>query len=312
MELEGFQLPYSDKRAMWEEGLRETIRMMSTSPYPGHNGKYFAMPSRNIVPKPIQSPHPPLWLACSSRDTMKLAARLGMGALTFAFTDHREARFWVEEYYDVFRRECVPIGQAVNPNVAVLTGFMLDRDHDKAIELGAPGLRFFAYGLSHYFRTGVHQPAATDLYSLFEQAPIAPMAGLGGIGSPSAVAETFELFEEAGVDQMILLQQAGRYPHSAICDSLELFGREVLPAFVDRHRTRSEAKRRALEPYIERALERVEPFALTTGPVVEAYPLMLERAAASDAALGPTRDIGANALWQLHVGGSATRAGEKD
>ena len=43
------------------------------------------MPVRNVVPKPMQKPHPPLWVACSRRETIHLAAKLGIGALTFAF-----------------------------------------------------------------------------------------------------------------------------------------------------------------------------------------------------------------------------------
>src|SRR5262249_4369669 len=115
LELEGFGLNYLEKRAMWAEAVRETAKMMCSMPYPGCSGKSFAVPTRNVVPKPVQRPHPPLWMACTNRDSLRLAARLGMGALTFAFMDAGEARYWVEEYYDIFRRECTPIGQAVNP-----------------------------------------------------------------------------------------------------------------------------------------------------------------------------------------------------
>src|SRR5205814_4056105 len=106
------------------EAVRETARMMSMEPYPGFDGRYFAMPTRNVVPKPVQKPHPPLWVACGNRETMRLAARLGIGALTFAFMDAAEARYWVDEYYQIFKTECRPIGRAVNPNVAMLTNFM--------------------------------------------------------------------------------------------------------------------------------------------------------------------------------------------
>ena len=91
---------------------------MAMDPYPGFKGEFFSMPCRNVVPKPVQKPHPPLWVACSNRETIKLAARLGIGALTFAFVDPREAKQWVDDYYRIFKEECVPIGHAVNPNIA--------------------------------------------------------------------------------------------------------------------------------------------------------------------------------------------------
>ena len=82
---------------MWRETVEQVANMMAMDPYPGFSGKYFSMPARNVVPKPVQKPHPPLWVACSNRNTIHLAAQLGIGALTFAFIDPTEARQWVED-----------------------------------------------------------------------------------------------------------------------------------------------------------------------------------------------------------------------
>src|SRR3989449_3202596 len=123
LELEGFGIDPTHKREMWLEAIEQIALMMKQSPYPGYDGKFFSMPPRNVVPKPVQKPHPPMWLACSSRPMIHLAAQLGLGALTFAFVDVSEAKHWVADYYDTFKRECTPIGQAVNPNIAMGTGF---------------------------------------------------------------------------------------------------------------------------------------------------------------------------------------------
>ncbi len=63
MELGGFGVPREEKKAMWEEATRECVKMMTMTPYPGYEGQYFGMPPRNVVPKPLQKPHPPLWVA---------------------------------------------------------------------------------------------------------------------------------------------------------------------------------------------------------------------------------------------------------
>ena len=69
------------------------------------------MPCRNVLPKPRQKPHPPMWMACTNRDTIKVAARNGLGALAFSFVDPDEAKSWVDIYYDIIRsEECVPLG----------------------------------------------------------------------------------------------------------------------------------------------------------------------------------------------------------
>lgn len=261
VELAGYQVPYVEKRAMWEEAVHECARMMGPERYSGYEGKFFAMGAADVVPKPVQIPHPPLWTACTSRASLRSAARCGLGALTFAFMDAKEAKFWVEEYYETFQNECTPLGRAVNPNVAMLSQFMCHEDRSVALARGLEGAKFFAYGLAHYIRNGAHTPGRTQLWDEFIKGPpIESMGGLLGLGDPSEIREHFLSFEEAGLDQLILLHQAGNYEHEHIMSSLSLFGGEVLPAFIERDRVREQARQQELAPHIERIMERVGHF----------------------------------------------------
>src|SRR5215470_15047682 len=54
IELEGFGVSYLEKRDAWEEAVREAARMLCMEPYPGYQGRFFSMPHRNVVPKPLQ------------------------------------------------------------------------------------------------------------------------------------------------------------------------------------------------------------------------------------------------------------------
>jgi hypothetical protein len=197
-------------------------------------------------------------VACSNRDTIHLAARLGIGALTFAFVDPTEAKKWVDEYYEIIRTECVPIGHAVNANIAMVTGFSCHEDEDEARRRGEDGFRFFGYGLAHHYIFGIHKPGRTDIWQRFEQARAGlPPAGQSrGIGTPAQLTRHLEAFESAGVDQVIFIQQGGRNRHDHICQSLELFAAEVMPAFRQRHDARQQAKARELAPYLEQAMAR--------------------------------------------------------
>jgi alkanesulfonate monooxygenase SsuD/methylene tetrahydromethanopterin reductase-like flavin-dependent oxidoreductase (luciferase family) len=257
-ELGGFGVSVEDKRAMWRESVEQVANMLVMDPYPGYDGKYFSMPCRNVVPKPVQKPHPPLWVACSNRDTIHLAARLGMGALTFAFVDPAEARKWVSEYYEILKTECVPIGHAVNANIAMVTGFSCHPDEEEARRRGEDGFRFFGYGLGHHYIFGSHKPGRTDIWQRFEAArDMLPRAdGTRGIGTPAQLREHLAGFEEAGVDQVIFIQQGGRNRHDHICQSLELFAADVMPAFQERTAEREKRKAEELAPYIEDALGR--------------------------------------------------------
>jgi alkanesulfonate monooxygenase SsuD/methylene tetrahydromethanopterin reductase-like flavin-dependent oxidoreductase (luciferase family) len=258
MELEGFRIEPTEKRAMWLEAIEQIALMMSQSPYPGFAGKWFSMPARNVVPKPVQQPHPPMWLACSTRQTIHLAAQLGLGALTFSFIDPSEATHWVTDYYETFKRECVPIGQTVNPNIAMVTGFMCNESEEEAVRRGLEGFQFFGYALAHYYLFGAHTPGKTDIFENFKRdgLQMPNPANRGGIGTPEQVRKHLEAFEATGVDQVVFIQQGGNNQHEDICASLELFASRVMPEFKQREASRARRKAEELAPFVEQAMAR--------------------------------------------------------
>ena len=282
-ELEGYGVTPADRRAMWREAVEQTANMLVMDPYPGFQGKYFSMPVRNVLPKPVQKPHPPLWVACSNRETIHLAAQLGMGALTFAFIDPAEAKHWVDDYYETFKRECVPIGHAVNPNIAMVTGFSCHRDAEEARRRGTEGFRFFQFALGHHYVFGRHTPGRTDIWKKFEAVRDqigfeALGGGAGCIGTPDELRVALRAYEEMGVDQTIFIQQGGRNRHEHICESLELFADAVMPEFKAREEARLRTKAEALAPYVEAAMKRKDALApLADGdiPTFEAYGLLV-------------------------------------
>src|SRR3984885_12106885 len=226
--------------------------------YPEFKGEFFESPCRNIVPKPVQKPHPPVWVACSNRETIKLAARLGIGALTFAFVDPAEARQWVDDYYRILKEECVPIGHAVNANICMVTGFSVHKDGDEARRRGLDGFKFFGYALGHHYIFGEHKPGRTDIWKNFEAVKDAMPnnAGAGGIGTPDEMRTHLRKFAESGVDQVAFIQQGGRNRHEHICEALELFAGDVMPEFKEKEAARIAKKQEELAPYIAKAFAR--------------------------------------------------------
>jgi alkanesulfonate monooxygenase SsuD/methylene tetrahydromethanopterin reductase-like flavin-dependent oxidoreductase (luciferase family) len=258
-ELEGYGIDPAEKRAMWLEATEQVANLLAMDPYPGYQGTHFSMPCRNLVPKPVQKPHPPMWLACSTRETIHVAAKLGLGALTFAFVDPDEARHWVRDYYETFERECTPIGWSVNPNIAMVTGFSCHEDAEEARRRGLDGFRFFGFALAHYYLFGTHKPGRTNIWENFEAVRDAmPDMGAvaGGIGTPDDLRAHLRKFEATGVDQVIFIQQGGRNRHEHICESLELFARRVMPEFKTHEDERERRKRERLAPAVEAALAR--------------------------------------------------------
>jgi alkanesulfonate monooxygenase SsuD/methylene tetrahydromethanopterin reductase-like flavin-dependent oxidoreductase (luciferase family) len=241
------------------------------------------MPPRNVVPKPVQKPHPPVWVACSRRETIHLAAQHGIGALAFAFVDPEEARHWITDYYTTLEDEGVPVGDAVNANVACVTTFMCHDDEDEAVRRGLEGANFFGYSLAHYYVFGEHRPGVTDVWAEYRAqraalgyspeaveaarsdgdrlgAQVVQAEGFfglrGAIGTPDQIREYLRRYEEAGVDQVILCSQSGRNRHEHIMESLELFGREVLPEFLERDERLQRDKAARLAPVFEKVMAR--------------------------------------------------------
>jgi alkanesulfonate monooxygenase SsuD/methylene tetrahydromethanopterin reductase-like flavin-dependent oxidoreductase (luciferase family) len=282
MELHGFNIPAKTKREASIEAAEQIANMMSMNPYPGFDGEHFSMPCRNVIPKPMQKPHPPLWMACSNRDTIKVAARLGVGALAFAFVDPDEAKHWADIYYGIIKSdECVPIGHTVNANIAMVSSFSVHADRTEAIRRGQENFEFFSYALSSLV-TKDTVPGRTTLWDDYvairgdKTEQIVKTAAMdpeysSGIGTPDDLRKHIREFQDAGVDQLILMQQAGRNPHSQICESLNLFAKEVLPTFTEGREEREQRKQEELAPYIAAALSRkqwMKPLADEDIPVI--------------------------------------------
>ncbi len=283
LELGGFFIPAKEKRAMAIEAGEQIANMMVMDPYPGFEGKYFKMPCRNVLPKPVQTPHPPMWMACTNRDTIRVAASLGVGALAFAFVNPEEARAWSEIYYGIIASDkCVPLGHSVNANIAMVSSFSIHHDRAEAIRRGHEGFEFFGYALNALVARDT-TPGRTNLWGEYlalrgnrteELAAAANNAPSGsGIGTPDDMRLHLRAFQDSGVDQVIFMQQAGRNKHDHICASLDLFAAEVMPEFKSQVEQREHAKAKRLAPFIEAALARkpkMKPLADHEIPVVRA------------------------------------------
>jgi alkanesulfonate monooxygenase SsuD/methylene tetrahydromethanopterin reductase-like flavin-dependent oxidoreductase (luciferase family) len=239
-ELHPFDRAFRDKRSVWEDGVKCLIPMFSNERWEYH-GPWFDFPTRNVVPKPYQQPHPPLWVACSQLETIEMAARRGMGALGFQFVSGDAARAWVNHYYRTFTQDLELLADyRPNPNIALVSGFMCAPTDEEA-QAKAEGWTFFQFALRYYGKVGsevFERPNPGGLwkeYLAWRESPSGQRAGRNKalIGSPESLRRRLRKWEETHVDQIILLNQAGMTTHADIMASLELFATEVMPEFHD-------------------------------------------------------------------------------
>ena len=167
----------------------------------------------------------------------------------------------------------------------MVTSLSLHEDRQEAVDRGLEGFEFFGFALGSLYGFGEHKPGRTNLFEQFravreqrlEENPIdisrALAAERGGIGTPEDMRKHLRKFEEVGVDQVTFIQQAGMNKHERICESLALFGQEVLPEFKEREVARETKKAEELAPYIDAAMQRkkyIEPLADKDIPVFPA------------------------------------------
>jgi len=236
-ELHPFDRRFRDKRDVFEDAVKAIMPMFTETAWEYH-GKYFDFPQRNVVPKPYQKPHPPLWVACSQLDTILDAGRWGMGVLGFSFVSADAARAWVNAYYNQYTRHLEKLtAYETNPNVAVVSAFVCCETDEEALAK-ADGWTFFLFCLIFYNRHGPIEPGSITLWDEYQKwraTPEGQKARAAGehalIGSPDTIRERLRKFEASHIDQVILLNQTGKNTHENITSSLELFAREVMPEF---------------------------------------------------------------------------------
>jgi alkanesulfonate monooxygenase SsuD/methylene tetrahydromethanopterin reductase-like flavin-dependent oxidoreductase (luciferase family) len=239
-ELGGFQADPDHTKRDWDEFVRAIPRMW-TEERVAWRGTCFSMPERAVLPKPLQRPHPPLWVTVTSPGTELDAAERGLGALGVAAAGFAEQERRTREYHRRIRH-CEPVGAAVNDRVATLNFLYCDEDAKTAAARGLQLLGGFGLLNAHLLFTREAYPTpAYGLLANLAPAPrgesASPAEGRGVpegvcIGDPPAIVRAIKEWESIGVDDVnFLLNAAEVLPQEQVLTSLRLFAREVMPQF---------------------------------------------------------------------------------
>ena len=240
-ELGGFGVPPELSRPMLDEVLPEIVKMWTNHTYPGCDGPTFSMPPRVVQPKPVQSPHPPLWMACTQPASFEAAASFGVGALAFGLGLPGSVEEAVDLYRDGIAAPSRPAGLFVNDNVAAAAFMYCAEDQTAAMQVGGACQLWYAANAAALFAPwAAAEVPGYEYYhrlakdpALFEEAALRQRLddGMSLVGTPDKVAAGIARYEQLGVDQVIGIVQVGRISHDDICDSIRLFAKEVIPRF---------------------------------------------------------------------------------
>ena len=239
VEQKAFENDLATLHDQWLEAVEIIPRMWSADVFQ-HKGRFFDIPPTQVVPKPVQQPHPPMFAACTKPESAASVGKLGLGALNFAIGSDDYLTEKVREY----RRASAaaqPVGRQKTDHFACTPAALILPDDREACRHGLRGARFFAESMAKYYLSGTRPLGKLDVQRGFfsdgdlDDAMAArnqPGSQVGAIvGDPAAVRETVARFVDIGVDELILVMQMGTVPHDLILKSLRTFAEGVMPHF---------------------------------------------------------------------------------
>lgn len=238
-ELGGFGASPDDTKKTWDEYVR-TIPKMWTQERFGHVGRAFSMPTRAVLPKPYQKPHPPMWVAVTSPGTELDAAERGLGNLGLTFTGFAENEKKIAAYRQRIK-SCEPVGDFVNEQVATVNFLYCHEDNEYGARTGHRLSAMFNYPASQFLSAReaypTHSyPSAGLLPQLRQEStnPDDPPGVPEGlcVGDPVRITRVIKQWESVGVDRInFLLNAVETIPQEEVLAGMRLFSREVMPHF---------------------------------------------------------------------------------
>jgi len=254
----GFGIDTEQSRDMWQESLEIIPRMWTEDPFEFH-GRFVDIPSRSIIPKPLQKPHPPIWMAATSPQSWELAGKNGIGILGLTiFVSVPQLQERVRAYRAALAN-AKPVGRFINDQIGAFTIVHCAETRAQAIANGATdaAINYLLYafrilgGGANPGDAGMRREAAADEIKstpyrdmiakeypvilkmmknecTFEDLDAEDMVIVGDVDE---CARKVERYQNAGLDHFISLMQADRIPHEQVMRSIELFAKEVMPRF---------------------------------------------------------------------------------
>lgn len=271
-ELTGMGVDPRDSREMWEESL-EMIPKIWQEDWFEYKGKFWDVPSRQILPKPYQNPHPPIWVAALQPTTYDIAADKGIGVLAFGSSAPDSMAPSVKRYKERIKN-ANPVGAIANDNWASSTLGVCLKDNKKAREMSAESLKKFfgpdrpyvqgqkdVYarlleqwgGVPDHLKANFSRYVQDDeaeeqfdnildysggsaiAHKVWEDLDADTLCDRGVVigGDPDSCIAALKKHEATGIDQMMIMMQTETVPHAEVMESIELFGKYVLPEFKD-------------------------------------------------------------------------------
>ena len=236
VEMDGFGIDPEETESQWEEAIHMIPRMWTEDPF-SHDGHYFHIPPRSVIPKPVQKPHPPMWLAGIRPSSFKKAGEMGLGALCHALGGFDDLVERANAYREGIKH-AHPVGKFVNDEFAAVCLIHCQENDADAKAMAAPqGEWTVKKAQENYGSWQQRAPVESYSYTTNRESALDKTAedymnlGAFAFGDPDTCLKTMKQYQAAGVDQVLCWMQVGGLSHDKVMDSIRLFGKHVMPYF---------------------------------------------------------------------------------
>ena len=197
-----------------------------------HNGEYWSFPTATSVPKPVQKPHPPLWIAARSPVTFYYAIANNCNIISWPLTrPFDEAELYKRQLDEAIAKApgCKQQLFAMMRHTALYEN---KAGHDSAIRALQSSMGCFENLFRNFGDVVNGFPKQIPLDELVEREQYDPKMLEENLmfGSPDSVIEKLKRYEALGVDHFAYLASMN-WSHKEQKRSLELFCQEVIPEF---------------------------------------------------------------------------------
>jgi len=238
--MRAFNVDPTETLAQMEEGIALLRKSMREDIFT-FEGKYYQVPPRMLVPKPLQKPHPVIGIAATSERSHSWAGSEGLAVMSSCIYQGWEAQKKLNDAYKkAWKRD--ELGPLDRPRIGIPLFFGIGATDQKAKE-------DFAEPLMHYARISTDAyprlaKLADDYAYMSESIPSMERAGRDWdyllnhsattvCGSPETVIRQIEQYQALGVDEVLL--HLDSVPHEKIMEAIDMVGRYVIPHFNDKN-----------------------------------------------------------------------------
>ena len=228
-EFDAHGIPREERVQRFEEAL-DLMTTAWTEDTFSFDGQFYQVPETRMTPKPVQSPHPPLWYGVSAKASLRRAAR--RHAVQIMSPRHGPEE--LQEHFAVYEAEANKIGWNITERPIMRTVFIAETKA-RAEEIAAPALNYLfteLYGAASAAGERVLRAADGSVITDKTQVSFDTFKNRYIIGDPEFAIEQLAIYEQAvRPTEVICWMHLPGISGADAMRSVELFAREVMPHF---------------------------------------------------------------------------------